>query len=125
MRFINDLAIKRKLILIVMFTTTVALIVAFVAAIAFDVVGERYNMSRALGIMAGMIADNSTAALSFKDSKAASEALAILHADPHVRAACIYDNSGKVFACYPSVQAAGPKLSAGISADRTWFAGDR
>ena len=125
MRLINDLAIKRKLILIVMSTTTVALTVAFAVAVILDLVGERSTMSRSLAIMGDMIANNSTAALSFKDPKAAAEALAILNADTHIRAACIYDMSGETFACYSSVANAKLKLPGGAPGNQTWFADDR
>ncbi len=99
---IRDLSIKRKLNLIVMLTTSAALLAAFAALLVFDLVTTRRNMIRSLSMMTETVANNSTAALSFRDAKFAGEAVKVFRADPHVRQAAIFDASGKLFAQYTS-----------------------
>ncbi len=98
MTSIRDLSIKRKLNLIVMVTTCIALLAAFTTAIILDLIVTRRNMIRNLSMMTEIVANNSTAALSFKDPMFAAEAVAVFKANPHVRKAAIYDASGKLFA---------------------------
>jgi len=125
MRFIANLSIKQKLNLIVMVTTCVALLFAFAALLAYDVVATRSKMSRDVSIMADMIAANSTAALSFKDPKAADEALGILRADAHVQSAWISDGRGKIFAKYTGPEGnTGDRIPVLFAKDRTWFTSD-
>jgi len=50
--------------------------------------------------MAEVIGANSSAALSFKDKNAAKETLSALRAEPYVISACLYQQSGEVFATY-------------------------
>lgn len=98
MRFMANLSIKHKLNFIVMLTTSVALLLAFTALVAYDVIATRREMVRSLSMMAEIVANNSTAALTFNDPKFANEALAVFKANPHIRKAAIYDSSGTVFA---------------------------
>lgn len=71
-----------------------------------------------------MIGSNSTAALTFQDSKSASEILSALRARLHVLHGCIYDLDGKPLALYsrypikagfspPPVQGEGSSVVAG------------
>src|SRR6266853_992759 len=98
------LSIKRKLSLIVMATTTVALILAFVALMMFDSIKTRQKMVQDLSMMAQIVANNSTAGLSFSDKAYAKEALSVFKANGHVRKAAIYDESGSVFSTYTNAK---------------------
>ncbi|MEJ6979077.1 PAS domain S-box protein [Pedobacter sp. P351] len=51
--------------------------------------------------LAVVIASNSSAALAFQSSEDATEILGALRADKYIKAACLYDVDGKVFATYP------------------------
>ena len=125
MRFVANLSIKQKLNLIVMVTTCVALLFAFAALVVYDNVVTRSKISRDVSIMADMIAANSTAALSFRDPKAADEALRILRADSHVRSAWISDGGGKIFANYTGPEGdTRDKTPVVFATDRTWFTSD-
>ena len=57
-------------------------------------------MGVVLSSLAMIMADNNEAALRFNDVAAGIETLATLHADEHIVAAAIYDDSGKLFATY-------------------------
>ncbi|MFN7999041.1 MAG: PAS domain-containing protein [Bryobacteraceae bacterium] len=94
------LPIGRKLTLIIMGVTAAALLIAGLGLLAFDLLFFREYMQRDLAGLARIIADNSTAALTFDDPSAAQETLRALRTRPHVLAACIYGGDGSLFARY-------------------------
>ncbi len=99
MRF-RDLPIGRKLTLANVLTSTLALLLASTAFIAFELLIFRVSMVRQLSTQAAIIGYNSTAALLFNDRNSAAQTLAALRAEPHVLAASIYAKDGAVFATY-------------------------
>ena len=100
MRFLHDIPIKRKLTIIAMFTTTLALALACATFTVYDQVVLRRDMVRDLTGTAEMIGRNSASALSFNDPDSAEETLKSLAVHPEVVAACVYDRSGALFARY-------------------------
>src|SRR3954452_15923497 len=92
--------IKRKLTLIIMLTCSVALVLACAAILLFEHAGTRQLLKHNTEVMANVMGDNSSAALSFKDKKAAKETLAALRAEPYVLSACLYNRQGEVFATF-------------------------
>jgi len=100
MRALKDVSLGRKLMLIIMVTSSVALLTTSLAVALYDLVSSRQAMSQELATQADVLGNNSTGALTFGDAKAAAEALAALRAQPHVMAACIYTIDGKPFATY-------------------------
>ena len=99
MRF-RDLSIRQKLMALMMLTSSAALLLACVAFMTYESVNMRQEMARELSALAGIIGDNSTAALSFKDRKAAEETLATLAAKDQIVAAALYGADGALFARY-------------------------
>jgi signal transduction histidine kinase len=100
MRLLRDVPIQRKLTIISMLTSGLALLVAGLAFGAYEQVAARGAMVDRLSITASMVADNSSAALTFNDPASAAGTLKSLGADPHIVGAGIYDENGKVFAIY-------------------------
>ncbi len=100
MKPFRKLSVKRKLQAIIMSTVIAALLLSCGALLAYEAVGLRSSMKADLQILARMIAENSTAALSFEDHSAARELLRSLNAQPTVRAAAIYSADGRLFARY-------------------------
>jgi PAS domain S-box-containing protein len=96
----RDLSIKRKLMVMMMLTSCAALLLACAAFMTYELVTMRRTMARELSTLAGIIADNSTAALSFRDTKAAEETLATLDAKQQIVAAALYGPNGAIFARY-------------------------
>src|SRR5262249_39991742 len=90
----GNLAVKRKLQMIVMSTVAAALALACVAILAYDQYTDAQDLRADLIVLAEMLGSNSTAALSFGDSKAAGEILEGLRAKPHIVSAVIYDQHG-------------------------------
>jgi len=65
------------------------------------------TVERDLSIVAEVVGNNSQAALTFGDAKAATTILAALRADSHITAAGLYDDGNRLFASYrPSADAA-------------------
>jgi signal transduction histidine kinase len=83
-----------------MATTSLALILAGICMLLADSILFRQSLKQDLSALARIIADNTTGALAFDDSAAATETLAALRARPHVMAACVFDQSGVLFARY-------------------------
>ena len=100
MRFLRNVSLKRKLVVIIMLTSSAALLLAGAAFVTYEMDQFRKDMVNDLTIKADVIGSQSTAALKFKEPKAATEILDKLKADQHVIAACIYDRDDKVLAKY-------------------------
>jgi len=100
MRGFQNLSIQRKLILIIMVTSIVALLLAAVAYSTYDLVNFRRSMVRELAVLANIVGANSRAALVFNDQKSAEETLAAIAAEEHIVAAILYTKDGEVFAKY-------------------------
>ncbi|HEX7192860.1 MAG TPA: CHASE sensor domain-containing protein, partial [Thermoanaerobaculia bacterium] len=99
MRF-SGLSIQRRLRLIIMTTTTVALLLAGVASTVVDFVTLSGIARRDLRTLANVIALDTTASLTFRDRDAAREVLSSLRAKPSVVAAAVFDRTGACFESY-------------------------
>ncbi|WKJ88885.1 response regulator [Methylomonas montana] len=98
--FKRDLNIKTKLVLIMLATTLAALILAGIGFIAQQHVRVKDDISRDLSSLARIVANRSTAALSFNDAGVAAATLAALSVKESIVAACIYDDGDTLFASY-------------------------
>ena len=130
MRALRDLSIRTKLTFITMLTSIVALVLACSAFLGYELVTFRTSMSRDLAILGDVIANNSTAALTFDDPAAAREALSALRAQRHVVSACIYGKDGTPFATYQRVGAGAPQwpsrsATEPVRIERDWLAVQR
>ena len=100
MPFFRDLSIRFKLMGIIVLTSTLVLVLACTAYIAYDWIEFKGIMVRDHQTLAEIIAGSSTAALEFEDPRAAQAYLASLRAKSHVISACLYRADGQVFARY-------------------------
>ena len=100
MRRLRDLPISRKLTLIILLTSTLALLLACASFVTYEQVNFRHDMVRDQAVTARLVGFNCAAALAFDDASSAEQTLLALSEDPHVLAACIYTPLGKVFATY-------------------------
>src|SRR5687767_8918350 len=103
MRFLQNLALKRKLTLVSMVTSGVALLLACGVIAGYELVKARRAMLDEVRTLAQIIGDNSAAALTFDDPESAAQTLRSLAADEHVVAALIYNADGRPFARYQPV----------------------
>lgn len=97
---LRNLSIKRKLTLIIMAATTLALLLISGGFVAYELITFRQAMSRDISTLAEIIGNQSTAALTYDDETTANEILGSLKAKQHIVAAGLYKN-GQLFAHYP------------------------
>ena len=100
MRFLHNLPLKRKLTIISLVTSGVALLLACAAFIGYEQVSFRREQTRELDIAAHIIGANSASSLSFDDNDSAALTLKSLEQQPRIVRACLYDKDGHVFATY-------------------------
>ena len=99
LRFRN-IPIRQKLIVVTLGTTVAALLLAGTGIIAVDSLLFRRGLEHDLWSLARIIADNSTAAITFNDPRSAAETLGALRARSHLVTACIYRMDGTMLARY-------------------------
>lgn len=100
MSIMQNMTIKRKLILIIMFTCTIALLLTGTLNLFHQRTQIRKELIRSISCYAEIIGENCRAALSFEDEKDTSEMLKSLDADSSIVFACVYTKEGKVLASY-------------------------
>ena len=120
-----DLPIRYKLRLIVMLTVGAALLVACGAILIYHYYTLRDALRRDVGVLAEITADNSTAALSFADRKAAEELLSGLREKRSILTASLYSAEGKLLAAYRRDPSANPSRNIQSQADGGWFENGR
>ena len=96
--FPRNIPIRRKLTLVVLVSSTAALLVASAALFAFQIYTFRQNFMRDLAALAEIISANSTAAITFDDGDSAREILAGLRVKQHITNAFIVLPKGRIFA---------------------------
>jgi len=96
----QSLSIKRKLTLITMLTSSIALILSSVSFLIYDLVAFRHLLSQDLMTQAEIIGYNSAGAMEFKDEPAATATLSALTAKEDIVTAVLYKPDGKIFAQY-------------------------
>jgi PAS domain S-box-containing protein len=101
MRFVRQLRLRSKLILISLLTSAAALLLASAGFIANELQTFKDELNSRVASAAQMIGYNSASALSFNDAASAEETMEGLSAEPRIRTACIFDRDGAVFAVYP------------------------
>jgi two-component system, sensor histidine kinase len=100
LKLLRRLSFQRKLQVIIMVPATTALLVACSGLLAYEITDARALLKMNLGLAAGMLAENSTAALCFDDAKAAASQLAGLKSQPAVVRTTIYTSRWSVLASY-------------------------
>jgi diguanylate cyclase (GGDEF)-like protein/PAS domain S-box-containing protein len=89
-----------RLSLLIVLNSSLALMSAGIALFGYESFLQRGAASRELSAQAGIIAESSTAALSFTDERAATRTLSALRGDTQVVEGVIYDRNERPFARY-------------------------
>lgn len=100
MRFLRDLRVKQKITAITLITILVVSLLSSAVYVVIENNRARVAMITELTAIAGIIADNSTAALVFNDPASADETLAALKAKADILGAAIFRRNGSLFASY-------------------------
>ncbi len=100
----RDKPLREKLMAAMVGTSGLAIAMISVIFITYQWINSRDSMLQNLDAVMKIIADNSTAALSFYDADAAAQTLSALRAKPEIQFACIYTGQGpdslSLFATY-------------------------
>jgi signal transduction histidine kinase/ActR/RegA family two-component response regulator len=99
-RWFTRLPIHRKLLVMALFVTTVALLVANTGLIVIDLWRYRTAARDEAVSTARVIAENTAAAVAFKDADGARSTLESVRVRPMVRRACLYLATGSLFAAF-------------------------
>jgi signal transduction histidine kinase/ActR/RegA family two-component response regulator len=97
---LQNLSIKRKLTLITMLTSSIALILSSASFLVYDLISFRHLLTQDLMTQAEIIGYNSAGAMEFKDEPAANATLSALTAKEDIVTAVLYRPDGKIFAHY-------------------------
>ncbi len=107
---LRSVPIRIKLTALMLLTATVALLFALPAFIGYSYTLYKAEAIRDLTATSRTVAENTTAALTFSDNRAAAETLAALRAKQSVTRACLYrldeNQRGTLFAAYEAEGAA-------------------
>ena len=123
MKFLERLPISKKMNVVTILTTSVALILAGLVLLGFETYSFYRSRIQDLATLGAVIGSNSSAAIIFHDQESAVEILNGLSAKPNITGACLYGPNGNVLATYsrrnspefhpPVLAAAGHHFSAG------------
>ena len=100
MNWLLNIPINRKLTLITVTATAVALLLAGVLIVIYDSISYRTEQRESTAVRARTLASNVSAPLVFGDAKTAQEYLRALRSSPDVSAAAVYDTQGALFTSY-------------------------
>src|ERR1044071_6678556 len=98
----QDLPIRCKVIAVIMLTSITALLITAAAFMVYDAISYRAVMAHDLSIISSIIADNSSGVLAFPNEPEAEAILTRLRAEPHIVAAALFAENGKIFVHYPT-----------------------
>ncbi|RPH45113.1 MAG: HAMP domain-containing protein [Planctomycetota bacterium] len=115
--------IQRKITGVVMATTGVALLLSTAALLVDQYLSHREETANRLRITARIVAAQSSAAVVFKDGRAAEEIMSSLRAEEDLVAATIYTTEGNLFVRYLRADARPDDLPAGPRQDGSGFHG--
>jgi hypothetical protein len=100
MHWLINIPIRRKLILITVLASSVALLLAGIILMTYQTLDYRAQKIRETNIQAATLAASVTAAIEFNDTKAAQEYLDALKADDDITSAALFTATGDPFASY-------------------------
>lgn len=100
MKFLRNLPVRSKLMIIMMITSTVSLVLACAAFAVTDYLSMKKQAGDELITLADVVAANSGAAILFGDAKSAQETLSFIRNQPYVMSAAIYDGNQDPLAQY-------------------------
>jgi PAS domain S-box-containing protein len=125
MTFPGARSIREKLNFILIATTSLALLLAGLALVAFDLRSQLRSVEDDLLTQADIVGLVSSAALVFNDPKVAAENLSVLRAKTDIVAAVLFDERGQQFAAFQPVERQGQPLpvqvrAPGVHLDYEW-----
>jgi methyl-accepting chemotaxis protein len=123
MNWFRDLPIRRKLMTVMLLGSTISLLLACSAFVAYELRTFQQTMERDMVVLANVLGQNSTGAFAFDDPAKATETLASLQSEPRVLTAALFKDRTNRFAGYTRAGSGSP-LPEEAPADGTHAAGD-
>ena len=125
MKFPGARSIRQKLNFILIATAMLALALAGLALVVFDLRSQLGAIEADMVTQADIMGLVSGPAMAFDDPKAGTENLRVLRAKPTVRAAALFDAKGRLFASFKAAASENIDMPvraapAPVSADREW-----
>ena len=121
---LQNLPIKMKLIAMMMITSSAALLLMALAIAVNEAITERDTLERELATLAQVIGSRSTGALTFNDSRTATENLISLQANNNIVYAAIFQQDGTLFAEFKPTHQSFDNFTAirsGLNSALHWF----
>jgi signal transduction histidine kinase/ActR/RegA family two-component response regulator len=120
---LRNLSIKRKLTLLAMLTSGIAVVLSSASFLIYDLVTFRNLLSQDLMTEAEIVAYNSAAAMAFNDEASANVQLSALTAKSDLVVAVLYRGDGRIFAHYYRSGDPAPDLPTPLEGKRYRFTG--
>jgi diguanylate cyclase (GGDEF)-like protein/PAS domain S-box-containing protein len=121
---VKSLSIRSNLTLLVLASSALAVLLASVGFGIYERQNYRTSAVRELTALADTLGANSAASLAFDDAGTAQELLGALVTEPHVLAACLYNNDGSTFAVYRSPIGQHGLVTPALRPDGAYFVGN-
>jgi diguanylate cyclase (GGDEF)-like protein/PAS domain S-box-containing protein len=121
---VRNLSIRSNLTLLVLSASALAVLLASVGFGIYERQNYRTSAVRELTALADTLGANSAASMAFDDAETAQELLGALATEPHVLAACLYNNDGSIFAIYSSQVGQHGLVSPALRPDGAYFVGN-
>src|SRR5258708_27101530 len=94
-------SLQKRVRAVILLASVIVLFVTAPPFVAYEAISFRARLVRNLSTLAAVIADNSAAALPFKNKAVPDEILAALRAEPDIEPPPIYTDMGNIFVSYP------------------------
>ena len=100
MRLLGKLSIRKKLMLVLLLTSSSVLLLSSIGFLVNDWYSLRSAIFQRLRAQADIVGNSSVSAMVFNDQQSANQTLIILERENDIQAAGLFDNEGKLFAQY-------------------------
>jgi|GEM_PF-2590376 len=100
MLLLENASIKTKITAIILLTSSLCIFIVLSLFLYINHKDEHQSMIENISVLAKLIGNRSNAALTFNDEQLALDNLASLQTHPSINLACLFDNSGNLFANY-------------------------
>ena len=117
MKFLQDTSIRKKIVFIIMLTSSITLLFASLSYLLYDALKVRQTIKDEMVSLAEIISSNSAAAIMFNDQRSAQKTLSTLQDHAHIVAAYIITPDNRIFASYSGNHQAQEKLKGDIRKD--------
>jgi len=124
-RRIADISIRYKLVAMFMAMSFMTAVAVSAPMASYDILAFKQAMVLDLTTLASVLAENTTAALTFHEADNAREVLTALRKEPNITAACVYAASGTAFATYARNGNASEFTPPPAREESTYFTDDR